>query len=510
MKHFRFRTSCISLLLALAMLAASLCACAVPGEPTASQTDPSNTAVTSADASENNAETTPSCSLPELDYGGDEIVILSRYREGWTAGEIAVESILHEPVNDAVYERNKIVEDRLNIKIRSVEINCEGAVEIVEKMMTSVGGGSHEYDLVAAACYTVVDNSLTGNLRDLRKSAYLDFDKPWWSQGFNESIEYKGMQFAVTGAAVLSMYRFAFATLFNKRLFTEAKVDYLYDNVRNGTWTLDYQNSIVETFYRDNGNGLQDETGDIYGFVSNDYIGVDPYWSACNVRILERDENGDYTFDNFDAQKLQNVAEKVLQLFYGHGNASYDYKHYGNDAEQDDIRNMFAAGNAAMATLRIMALESAVMRDMKDEYGVVPMPKYIEASGIGLACLCAVPFGVPVVFAKKSRSSNIAGEVYTSQVFSFTHGTEHRIMIPRQFLTSADRVLLIDDFLASGEALRGLDDLCRQAGACVVGAGVFVEKVYQGGGNRLREAGMRIESLARITAMSPEAGVTFG
>lgn len=134
----------------------------------------------------------------------------------------------------------------------------------------------------------------------------------------------------------------------------------------------------------------------------------------------------------------------------------------------------------------------------------------IEASGIGLACLCAVPFRVPVVFAKKSRSSNIAGEVYTSQVFSFTHGTEHRIMIPRQFLTSADRVLLIDDFLASGEALRGLDDLCRQAGACVVGAGVFVEKVYQGGGNRLREAGMRIESLARITAMSPEAGVTFG
>ncbi len=94
----------------------------------------------------------------------------------------------------------------------------------------------------------------------------------------------------------------------------------------------------METFYRDNGNGLQDETGDIYGFVSNDYIGVDPYWSACNVRDSERDENGDYTFDNFDAQKLQNVAEKVLQLFYGHGNASYDYKHYGNDAEQDDIR----------------------------------------------------------------------------------------------------------------------------------------------------------------------------
>jgi xanthine phosphoribosyltransferase len=133
----------------------------------------------------------------------------------------------------------------------------------------------------------------------------------------------------------------------------------------------------------------------------------------------------------------------------------------------------------------------------------------IEASGIGLACLCAIPFGVPVVFAKKSRSSNIAGDVYTSRVFSFTHGTEHRILIPCQFLSSSDRVLLIDDFLASGEALRGLNDLCRQAGATVIGAGVFVEKVYQGGGNRLREAGMRIESLARIAAMSPESGITF-
>lgn len=378
MKRFRFRVSCISLLLAVSMLAASLCACANSGENTESPSDTEN-AVTSADVSENSSETTPECSLPDLDYGGEEIVILSRYREGWTSGEIAVEGILHEPVNDAVYERNKVVEDRLKIKISSVEINCEGASDVISKLTTSVSGGTHEYDIVAAACYVALNSSLEGNFRDLRKTEYLDFEKPWWTQGFNEAVEYKGMQFAVTGAALLSMYRFAFATLFNKRLFTEAKVDYLYDNVRNGTWTLDYQNSIVETFYRDDGNGKQDETGDIYGFVSNDYIGVDPYWSACNVRILERDENGDYTMDNFDAQKLQDVAEKVLQLFYGHGNASYDYKHYGNDAEQDDIRNMFANGNAAMATLRIMALESSVMRDMKDEYGVVPMPKYDEA-----------------------------------------------------------------------------------------------------------------------------------
>lgn len=134
----------------------------------------------------------------------------------------------------------------------------------------------------------------------------------------------------------------------------------------------------------------------------------------------------------------------------------------------------------------------------------------IEASGIGLACLCAVPFGVPVVFAKKSRSSNMTGDVYAARVFSFTHGTEHQIILPRAFLSASDRVLLIDDFLASGEALVGLRELCRQAGATIVGAGVFVEKKYQGGGDKLRAEGLRIESLARITSMSPEDGVTFG
>lgn len=134
----------------------------------------------------------------------------------------------------------------------------------------------------------------------------------------------------------------------------------------------------------------------------------------------------------------------------------------------------------------------------------------IEASGIGLACLCAVPFGVPVVFAKKSRSSNMTGDVYAARVFSFTHGTEHQIILPHSFLSPEDRVLLIDDFLASGEALVGLRELCLQAGAHIVGAGVFVEKKYQGGGDLLRQQGLRVESLARITAMSPEDGVTFG
>ena len=133
----------------------------------------------------------------------------------------------------------------------------------------------------------------------------------------------------------------------------------------------------------------------------------------------------------------------------------------------------------------------------------------IEASGIGLACLCALPFDVPVVFAKKAKSNNMTGEVYASSVHSFTHGTDHTAVIPKVMLSSEDRILLIDDFLARGQALHALIDLCEQAGATIVGAGVFVEKTYQGGGAEIRGRGVRVESLAKIKSMSVADGIEF-
>jgi len=133
----------------------------------------------------------------------------------------------------------------------------------------------------------------------------------------------------------------------------------------------------------------------------------------------------------------------------------------------------------------------------------------IEASGIGIACVAALEFGgVPVVFAKKNKSSNIAGDVYSARVESFTHGTVNNIVVAKKFLNEGDRVLLIDDFLANGEALRGLISLVEQAGATLVGAGIAVEKAFQPGGDQIRAMGVRVESLARVKAMSAE-GVEF-
>lgn len=133
----------------------------------------------------------------------------------------------------------------------------------------------------------------------------------------------------------------------------------------------------------------------------------------------------------------------------------------------------------------------------------------IEASGIGIACITAQFFHCPVLFAKKSKTINIAGNLWTSKVHSYTHNTDHDVVVSKSYLSKNDRVLIIDDFLANGSALAALLDLCGQAGATVVGAGIVIEKAYQAGGKLIRSKGVRVESLARIVSMDPEKGIKF-
>ena len=133
----------------------------------------------------------------------------------------------------------------------------------------------------------------------------------------------------------------------------------------------------------------------------------------------------------------------------------------------------------------------------------------IETSGIGIACLTANIFNVPVLYAKKSKGINIGDDVYTVQVTSYTHKNVSNVIIEKQFLGPDDVVLILDDFLANGCALEGLLDLVKMAGARAVGCGIVIEKAFQDGGTRLREKGIRIESLARIKSMDVVEGIVF-
>ena len=132
----------------------------------------------------------------------------------------------------------------------------------------------------------------------------------------------------------------------------------------------------------------------------------------------------------------------------------------------------------------------------------------IEASGIAMAAMTGYVFSCPLVFAKKSKTKNISNNVYSVEVASFTHGNTNTVVVSKEYLSAKDRVLIVDDFLAPGAALVGLKALVEQAGGVVVGAGIAVEKVFQGGGDMLRSQGLRVESLAKIASMD-DHGLKF-
>ena len=150
--------------------------------------------------------------------------------------------------------------------------------------------------------------------------------------------------------------------------------------------------------------------------------------------------------------------------------------------------------------------------EWKSRFAGKPINKVvtIEASGIGIACIVAKYFGTPVVFAKKSKSINIDGDMYVAEVESFTHKCKNQVIVSKKFLSPDDHVLIIDDFLANGCALQGLISIVNSAGATVEGIGVAIEKGFQIGGQTIRNLGYQLESLAIVDAMDAETGsITF-
>lgn len=154
-------------------------------------------------------------------------------------------------------------------------------------------------------------------------------------------------------------------------------------------------------------------------------------------------------------------------------------------------------------------VDTAFMEELADEFAryfdvsKITMVLTAEASGIALATICANKYGVPMVFAKKAKSDNIEGGLYQSDIYSYTYKKKVTLLVSKEWLSSDDKVLIIDDFMANGEAMRGLCDIVTAAGATLMGIGCAVEKGFQGGGDRLRAAGVNLKSLAIIESAEP-------
>ena len=155
-----------------------------------------------------------------------------------------------------------------------------------------------------------------------------------------------------------------------------------------------------------------------------------------------------------------------------------------------------------------VALLDEVAKELKRRFGDAPITKVltIETSGIAIACAVAREYGVPVVFAKKSKSVNMDGDVYVAEVESYTHKKTNQVIVAKKFLNENDHVLIVDDFLANGCALQGLISIVDGAGAEVVGCGIVIEKGFQEGGHRIRNLGFHLESLAIVDSMDDQTG----
>lgn len=159
-------------------------------------------------------------------------------------------------------------------------------------------------------------------------------------------------------------------------------------------------------------------------------------------------------------------------------------------------------------------VDPRLMQDIADEFArhfdlrQITLVMTAEASGIALATVCAHRWGLPLVFAKKAKSDNIEGGLYQSDIFSYTYKKKVTLLVSNEWIQPSDKVLIIDDFMANGEAIRGLVDIVKEAGATLAGVGIAVEKGFQGGGDRLRAAGIDVRSLA-IIEQADENGILF-
>ena len=244
----------LALFLALLMTAATLASCATGDDDVTADTDGQITEALS------EGETQIRDNLPDnLNFDGEEINFFSFYEEGMTSGQVSVPELNGNPINDAIFERNKFVENRLNVKIVNEDDKSGDAYHVVNKTVTLVQSGSTDYDAITSPCWVVLDQSISGTFSNLGDSEYLDLNQIWWTQDFNEAISFQGNQYAASGHILLGIYRSAYATVFNKNMFTDVSQPYLYQYVDNGTWTLDKQASLVTYFHVDtNGDGSQD------------------------------------------------------------------------------------------------------------------------------------------------------------------------------------------------------------------------------------------------------------
>ncbi len=422
----------ISALTALLVLAsAASCGSGADGKPevTAARTENAAAQVTEAETTDPHLDSLPA----DIDLGGMDIRMFGGV-EQVNENELSVEEMNGEVINDAIFTRQLSVEQRLNVKIKP-NIFVQGG-DASGTLKKTVKAGSDEFDVYLANSYQTFPIAADGMFIDLYTVPALDFEKPYWSDGFIETASINGRLYLVTGPMSLGFYRYLMINVFNKNMFERAGIEMPYKAVLDGKWTLDMQNSIASQFYADlNGDGTRD-AGDQYGFVTramSDTSINDGYWSSLNLRTISKDESGYYIM-NIDVDTFASAIDHLLALMKGDGTDNM----CDND---DDIYKRFSSGLSAMSNGRLHVVESGEFRDMEDDYGLLPMAKATEAQDryYTLAQDQVIVYGIPLTVPEdRTESIGVFLEAFASESYATVKPAYYEIALTEKYMNDEE------------------------------------------------------------------------
>ncbi len=367
----------LSLLLALLMLVPAVVSCAetedtaspdaapaVSGEQVSEETVPEETEI----SRENIPDTLPD----DLDFGGATVTIHSR-GDDQAYLEIGVEEMTGEPVNDAVYERNSMVSERLNVELNPIRAEgWEAYNNAIASLRASIMAADGAYDIIAGWSARIPSLSLEGLLLDVLPLPYLDLEQPWWNQSAVEELEIANKLYFVTGNIAKTMTSAMFVFAFNQKLATDYELENLYDVVKEKRWTIDYVYDLSSVAYIDTDGDGSATPADNYGLVTSCVNDADSFLQGCHVSMISRDENG-LPFLDVDEERMTTIVEKVYNLFWNNPGCR---PHTAGLTE----REIFVEGRALLVTAAMENIAST-LAEMEDDFGVLPYPMLDEAQG---------------------------------------------------------------------------------------------------------------------------------
>lgn len=387
----KLRMQSISLLLGLCLLLALLTACA----PSAEKTTDADTAAASSDAAVTegaygNERANYKDTLPDgLDFKGQNVTFLVRNDEKLYIEEISVEALNGEVLNDALYNRNTSVEERLNVKIGYNDVASDSYNSTVSK---SVNAGDCDFDITAGYAYYITPLAATGNFLNWMNVDYIDFNMPWWDDSLLNELVIDGKLHFISGDASLALVKNIWCELFNKKVADDYGLGDFYDMVVAGTWTLDEYITACHTVYTDlNGNGECDEQ-DCYGVAS---VSFDYFFPALDIPITTMNGDGLPELTLY-GDKLVTSYNKLYELMTS--GACYSMKAIVADRTIEGT--MFKEDRLLMIPSVLWEVEQ--YRNMNTDFGVLPIPKYDEAQEnyITIPHDCYSLFSIPVTAAE--------------------------------------------------------------------------------------------------------------